>query len=143
MKATLEHVVVESLAEFGLPQVDVKYTAAEWQLMRKFVRMAREHMETLETDLQQEERLVYKKMLPIFVEIDEQVAKSLDEIQKKHENINMNAVKDFHRWDFSEELAQNIATEEEMAAMRKEQEEAEAAAQAAIQGQVPVPPTTP
>lgn len=143
MKAKLEHVVVESLAEFGLPEVDVKFTAAEWQLMRKFIRMAREHMETLETELLEEERLVYKKMVPFFVEIDDQVAKSLEEIESKHNHVNMNAVKDFHRYDWTEELNQNVATDEEIAAMQKEQEEEEAAAQAAIGNTPQLPQNTP
>lgn len=139
MKAILEHVVVESLAPFGLPEVDVKFTAAEWQLIRKFIRMAREHMETLETELVEEERLVYKKMVPFFVDIDEKVAKSLKEIQDKYNNVNMNAVKDFHRYDWTEELEKNVATNEEIAAMQKEEEEEEAAAVAAQA----LPSTTP
>jgi len=138
MKATLEHVVVESLAEFGLPEVNVKFTAAEWQLMRKFIRTAREQMEVLETDLQEKERLVYKKMVPVLVDIDEQVAKSLEDIQSKYQNINMDAVKDFHRYDWTEELAKNVATAEEIAAMRKEEEEA-----AELANQTPQPPITP
>lgn len=139
MKATLEHVMVESLATFGLPEVDVKFTAAEWQLMRKFVRMAREHMEVLETELLEEERLVYKKMVPFFMDIDEKVAKSLEEIESKHSRVNMAAVKDFHRYDWTEELNQNIATDEEMAAMRKAEEEEEKAAQVPVG----IPPTQP
>ena len=124
MKATLEHVVIDSLADFGLPEVDVKFTAAEWQLMRKFIRMAREHMETLETELLEEERLVYKKMMPFFMDIDEKVAASLEKIRSEHDgNVNMDAVKDFHRYDWTEELAKNVATKEEIAAMQKEEEE--------------------
>ena len=136
MKAVLEHVTVESLAPFPLPEVDVKFTTAEWQLMRKLIRMAREHMETLETELQENERLVYKKMIPFFVEIDGKVAESLEKIQKEHENVNMDAVRDFHRYDFTEELNQNVATDEEVAEMMKEEEEAEKAAVAAV-----VPPS--
>ena len=124
MKAVLEHVVVDSLAEFGIPEIDVKFTAAEWQLMRKFVRMAKEHLDVIESDLSPYEQLVYKKMVPFFMEIDQQVAKSLEDIKSKHENVNMDAVKDFHRYDWSEELAKNVATDEEIAAMRKEEEEA-------------------
>jgi hypothetical protein len=146
MKATLESVMVESLATFGLPEVHVKYTAAEWQLVRKFIRMAREHMDTLETELPQEDRLVYKQMVPVFVDIDEKVGNSLDEIKTKYEDANMAAVRDWHRWDFSAELAQNVATEEEVAQMIKEEEEAEAAAVVAIaQGTPPAGggPSTP
>lgn len=128
MKATLEHVTVESLAPFPLPEVDVKFTTAEWKLTRKFIRMAREHMETLETELQENERLVYKKMMPIMIDIDEKVTKSLEKIHSEHENVNMNAVEDFHRYDWTEELNQNVATEEEVAEMMKEEEAAEQAA---------------
>lgn len=123
MKATLEHVVVESLAAFGLPQIDVKFTAAEWQLMRKFIRIAREHIDVLEYELPKDEQLVYKKMMPILVEIDDQVAKSLEKIHSEHDGVNMNAVKDFHRYDWTEELNKNVATDEEIAEMRKEAEE--------------------
>lgn len=128
MKAILEHVVVESLAEFGIPEVDVKFTTAEWQLMRKFVRIAKEHLDVIESDLSPYEQLVYKKMIPIFMEIDNQVAKSLEEIKAKNEYINMDAVKDFHRYDWTEELAKNVATAEEIAAIQKEEEEADEAA---------------
>jgi hypothetical protein len=138
MKAVLEHVQVESLAEFGMPEVSVKYTAAEWQLMRKFTRIAKEHLDIIESDLSPYEQIVYKKMVPFFMEIDEQIAKSLEDIRSKNEDINMDAVKDFHRYDWTEELAKNVATDEEIAAMRKEEEEAIAAAAA----QAP-PQTTP
>lgn len=143
MKATLEHVVVDSLAGFGIPEVSVKYTVAEWQLMRKFIRMAKEHLDVVESDLSPYEQLVYKKMMPFFMEIDEQVAKSLDDIKSKHEHVNMDAVKDFHRYDWSEELAKNVATAEEVAAMRKEEEDAIAAAVATAATAASPPTSTP
>jgi len=139
MKAMLEQVIVESLAPFPLPEIDVKFTTAEWKLMRKFVRMAREHMETLETELQENERLVYKKMIPIMIDIDEKVVKSLEKIHTEHENVNMNTVEDFHRYDWTEELNKNVATNEEVAEMMKEEEEAEQAANTCGCGQPHVP----
>lgn len=132
MKATLGQVTIESIASFPLPEVDVKFTPAEWQLMRKLIRMAREHMDVVETDLSDYERLVYRNMVPVFVDIDDQVVKSLEKIASEHENINMNAVKDFHRYDWTEELNKNVATDEEIAAMRKAEEDEEAAQIAAV-----------
>ena len=127
MKATLEHVKVESLAAFGFPEVDVKFTAAEWQLVRKFIRMAKEHMDVIDSGLSPYEQAVYKKMIPFFMEIDEQLTKSLDKIKDELTDVNIDVVKDFHRYDWTEELDKNVATDEEVEAMRKEQAESEEA----------------
>jgi hypothetical protein len=140
MKATVESVKVDTLADFDLPEVSVKFTAAEWQLIRRFVRIAKEHMEITELELPTKDQLVYKKMVPFFMEIDEQVTKALNKIQSEHENVNMDIVRDFHRYDWTEELSKNVATDEEIAAMRKEEEE-EAAAQAALASSVQQPPS--